>query len=216
MKKTNILLISLILFLLGCENSKTEKPHITIENTTEIFTPQNTTDENQTTKEESNDDQKTEYTSESIKETFTLNIKQNSTMLTIENKHISIDKAETPLILLSLFNTKSAQHRVEIPYLMELQKKYKNRLAIFSILVNQEEKEEVLKKFSQDFSNIYSFFTTKKENEHFVQTIMKVLEIKEKLTLPLTILYKEGNYYIHYEGPTPVEMIEHNIEEAIH
>ena len=218
MKKTNILFIALILFLFGCENTKTKKPSITVENTTEVFTPKDTKQHTQkSTKNFNDNDAIKSHDSEIIKETFTLNtLQQDPLKINIDNKHITMDTVvTTPLVLISLFNTQTAQHSSQITSLLALQKKYTHKLTVLAICVNQEKKENLVKKYP-NFSDIYYFFTNKKENDQFVKTMMKTVEMHDPLTLPSSILYKKGNYYIHYEGATPLEMIEYNIKEAIH
>ena len=217
MKKTNLLLILSFLLLLGCEETKTKETYITVENTTEIFTPkENKQQKLNYTKEKKQNNHTKKPTNKNLKKTFTLNTsKENNFVLHIDNKHISVDTIQTPLILISLFNTKSNQNSTELPYLLRLKNKYKKQLTVLTILVDQEEKNKVLQAYPE-LSDIYYFFTHKEEMTQFMQTIKKILEIKEKLTLPLSILYKNGNYYIHYEGSTPIEMLEHNIHQAIH
>ena len=101
-----------------------------------------------------------------------------------------------------------------IPYLSDLQKKYKHDFFTLGVLVNEPQNKNSIKTFIQEHAIDY-FIATGKENSTFVKTIVKGLQLPENFSLPLTILYKEGNYYIHYEGATPIEMIEHDIQEII-
>jgi len=41
-----------------------------------------------------------------------------------------------------------------------------------------------------------------------------ILELPENFSIPLTVMYLNGEYFTHYEGSVPVEMIEYDIQQA--
>jgi hypothetical protein len=59
------------------------------------------------------------------------------------------------------------------------------------------------------------FISNSQENDTFAVELLKGLNIEENFQLPLTILYKNGKYYAHYEGAVPIEMIEYDIKKAM-
>jgi len=56
-----------------------------------------------------------------------------------------------------------------------------------------------------------SGFTLQEDATTFVKTLQQSLSLKNE-KLPLTLLYKKGQYFMDYEGMTPIEMILHTLE----
>ena len=141
-------------------------------------------------------------------------IEDHNRTLTIVNKEISISGVSQRLILVNFFATWCPPCKGEIPYLADLQKKYKDSLFVSGILINDEIKKEALVDFMQKNGINYSVFRSK-ENDTLAKFTIKKLQLPEEFPLPLTVLFKEGHYYSHYEGAVPVEMLEHDIKNAI-
>jgi len=195
-KKINILFLTAVLLCFtGCED---KKPDTTVKKTT------------------IEDFNKTKETNESKKHTFSLrDLNGSNYSVSIENKHIKISTVNQKLILLNFFATWCPPCKGEIPYLADLQKKYKDRLFIAGILVNDSPDDKTLKAFTETYGINY-FISNAKDNDAFVKLAVQKLQLDENFPIPLTILFKNGNYYAHYEGAVPVEMLEHDIKEAIH
>ena len=207
MKKIIVLLfITVLLYFTGCEDKKSDVPDVLIEKTTEIIkkkiTPKETyisplqTDSNATK--------------------FTLNdIDNKNHTFYFNKKDIFIEDVSQKFVLLNFFATWCPPCQGQIPYLADLQKKYENDLFLAGILVNDSNKEyHELEAFSAKYTINY-FISNAKENDTFAIALLKGLNIAENFQLPLTILYKNGTYYAHYEGAVPIEMIEHDIKKAM-
>jgi len=212
-KKRNALLLATVLVcIIGCEDKKSQESKIPVENTTEIFSRKNKINTEEKTSHRKTDETLSTVTASG---TFILkNLRQEEHTITINNKNISSKNISSPVILLNLFTTSCPPCKGMIPYLSDLQKKYKHDFFTLGVLVNEPQNKNSIKTFIQEHAIDY-FIATGKENSTFVKTIVKGLQLPENFSLPLTILYKEGNYYIHYEGATPIEMIEHDIQEII-
>ncbi len=223
MKKTNALLLITILvcFALfsftGCEDKKVHEPLIDVENTTEMFT-QKDKDQQKEQKEEA--EIKKEPISESItapipEDAIILNdIQQNRYIVTIDNQKVIFHDIDQSIVIINFFSTWSSPSRGQIPYLTDLQKKYKKDLFIAGILINDVLYDQTLKEFISKHHANY-FISNSKQNDAFASKIAKELQLPENFSTPLTVIYKDGNYYTHYEGAVPVEMIDHDIQEAI-
>ena len=213
MKKRNALLLATVfVFIIGCEDKKSQESKMPVENTTEIFSHKNKINTKEKTNHKKRDESPSTLTTS---ETFILkDFKGEAHTLTINHKNISIKDITSPVLLINLFTTSSLPCKGMIPYLSDLQKKYKHDLFTLGIFINEPQNEKNIKTFIQEH-NIDYFIATGKNNSTFVKTIRKGLQLQENFSLPLTILYKEGNYYIYYEGATPIEMIEHDIQEII-
>ena len=118
------------------------------------------------------------------------------------------------VVIVNFFSTWCSPCSGEIPYLSDLQKKYKKKLFVAGILINDKQDDNTLKEFISKHHADY-FISNSKHNDAFADKVVKELQLPENFSIPLTVIYKEGNYYTHYEGAVPVEMIDHYIQEAI-
>ena len=134
--------------------------------------------------------------------------------ISIENKHITIDRVKEKLIIVNVFATWCPPCKGEIPYLVDLKKKYSKDLFIAGILANDTADKEHLKTFISTYGINY-YISNATENDALVQNIAKKLALDENIPIPLTILFKNGAYYSHYEGAVPIEMLEHDIKNAM-
>lgn len=198
-----LLFITVLICFTGCEDKKCESPE---ENTTAIVTKTcDIADTNRSTLETSKDAKK-----------FKLyDIDNKDHTIYFDKKNILIEDVSQDFVLLNFFATWCPPCQGQIPYLADLQEKYKNDLFVAGILVNDANQEyHTLEAFFKQYSINY-FISNAKENDTFAVELLKELNIAEKFQLPLTILYKNGKYYTHYEGAVPIEMIEHDLKKAI-
>ena len=216
------ILLSFILFsFTGCEDKKDQEPLIAVESTTEVFAQKDQKQEKseiqkvaktQTQEETNNKEASVSLTST---DTFTLSdIQNNRHTLTISNQKMAFHDINQAIVIVNFFSTWCSPCRGEIPYLSDLQKKYKKKLFVVGVLVNDKQEDKALKAFITKHHANY-FISNSKQNDIFAAKLVKELHLPENFSIPLTVIYKEGNYYTHYEGAVPVEMINHDIKEAI-
>jgi len=230
---STLLLCFTLFSFTGCEDKKVEKPLIPVENTTEVFTEKNKDQQEEKQEKlvtlEVQEPEKKLVTLETKKEpiseeasislipadTFTLSdIQQNTYTLTIEDQKIIFHNIDQSIVLINFFSTWSFPSRGEIPYLADLQKKYKKDLFIAGILINDVLYDHTLKEFISKHHANY-FISNSKQNDAFASKVAKELQLPENFPTPLTVIYKDGDYYTHYEGAVPVEMLDHDIQEII-
>lgn len=199
MKKTYILLLTTVLLCFtGCEDKKSTQ---STDVNQKVLTKKDTTDNNESAPVE--------------KHTFILT-DQNDTnhSIYLENKQIEISNSNQKIAVLNFFATWCPPCKGEIPYLADLNKKYDNKIFIAGILVNDKASKEDLEIFKKELGVNY-FISSSIENDDFAKFIVHKLNLKENFPLPLTILFKNGKYYSHYEGAVPIEMLNHDIKNAM-
>ena len=227
---STFLLCFTLLSFTGCEDKKVQDPLVHVENTTEVL-PTEDKDQQKEKQEISNEQsmqealERLETPKETIDEespasqtatdTFTLrDIQQTTHTLSIKNQKIIFQDIDQSIVIINFFSTWSSPSRAEIPYLSDLQKKYNKDLFVAGILINDVLYDDTLKEFISKHHANY-FISNSKQNDALVSKVVKELQLSENFPIPLTVIYKDGNYYTHYEGAVPVEMIDHDIQEAI-
>jgi thiol-disulfide isomerase/thioredoxin len=202
---TVVLFISTLLCFTGCEEKK-EKNTI------------NMSEKNALDIVEANSSLKKEATlkTEPSSKKFTLsNIDNKTYTFYFDKKDILIDNISQNFVLLNFFATWCPPCNGQLPYISDINKKYKDKLFVAGILVNDADKEyHQIEKLIKEYEIDY-FISNSKQNDDFAMELLKNLNISPKFQLPLTILFKNGKYYAHYEGATPIEMIEYDINKAM-
>ncbi|WP_024955186.1 TlpA family protein disulfide reductase [Sulfurospirillum arcachonense] len=144
--------------------------------------------------------------------------KQDITLVDINGKTIKVKKTdngfifdgyENKIILLNFFTTWCPPCKAEIPHLNNLQQKYKKELSIISILLEENKSNDEIIKFMNSF-NIEFTITNSPDNYKLAEAVGGVKSI------PLILIYdKKGDYFQHYIGAIPEEMIEADIKKVL-
>jgi thiol-disulfide isomerase/thioredoxin len=210
-----LLLAALLLSLSGCEEKPTEHTKVSSKAPKEKST---TTDSKKTKEKESKSREENsteENTTIEPKYTFLLHdINDTNRSFTIENKHIEISNVSESIILLNFFTTWCPPCKGQIPYLVDLQKKYKGKMFVAGILINDDPKKEALETFYNEY-HINYFVAVGSQNDEVAKLAIKKLKLPKDLPIPVTILFRDGHYYSHYEGAVPIEMLEHDIKNVL-
>jgi thiol-disulfide isomerase/thioredoxin len=218
-RKINLLILTLILFVFtACEDKKRSNTGIPVENTTEFFGADNNKEHSNTRfkihkKEQS---QSTVVTNTlSLSDTFKLNdIKNTHYTVTVSNQKVTLKENTKAIVLVTFFATWCPPCLADIPYMNDLQKKYKKDLLIAGILIHDNTTKLELKSFLAKH-NVKYFISTSTHNNDFASLVAKTLQLPHNFSIPLTVMYVEGEYFTHYEGCVPVEMIEYDIQQAL-
>jgi thiredoxin len=111
-------------------------------------------------------------------------------------------------ILFNFFATWCPPCKAEIPHLNNLNDKFKDKLKVISVLMEDKPKEEIeafIKHFKVKFDVTYG-----ESNFFFAKALGGVVGI------PYMVLYKpNGEYVTHYVGMVPEEMLESDINKVI-
>ena len=200
-----LLFITVLICFTGCEDKKCDLPPSEDNTTDTINKTCDTVDTNRST-----------LKTNIYAKKFKLNdIENKDHTFYFDKKNILIDGISQNFVLLNFFATWCPPCTGQVPYIADLEEKYKKDLFVAGILVNDANKEYYeLEAFSIKH-HINYFISNSKENDIFAVALLNDLSIAENFQLPLTILYKNGKYYAHYEGAVPIEMIEHDIKKAM-
>ena len=119
-----------------------------------------------------------------------------------------MDESNDEAILFNFFATWCPPCKAEIPHLNNLSDKFKGKLKIVSVLMEDKSKDEIdafMKKFKINFGISYG-----ENNFLFAKALGGVVGI------PYMVLYKpNGEYATHYVGLVPEEMLESDINKVI-
>jgi thiol-disulfide isomerase/thioredoxin len=227
-----LLLISLIIVIIISIVWEDEKPDATpipIENTTEIITQKESIVQNDKRfkLEKKQDESPVDLPKEAISieetnisvlkketHTFTLvNTKAESHQVTLSDQKITLLQNEKPIIIVNLFATWCPPCIGQLAYLNDLQKKHQKELFIAGILTHDNMDKPSLETFMAK-QQINYFISHTMENDLFASLLANELQLDENFSIPLTVMYVNGEYFTHYEGTVPVEMIEYDIQQA--
>ena len=139
-------------------------------------------------------------------------IDNRSTTISFIGKKIKIKKVVQPIIAINIFANWSAPSRGMIPYLSALQQKYSKDLFVISILTNSDMNNTELRTFMKKHSASHFISNTSQNNELSLR-LVSLLGLGDDYPIPLTIIFKNGEYNTHYIGATPIEMISSDIEQ---
>jgi len=217
-RKISVLIFTLILFVFtACEEKKKNDTEIPVENTTEIFGTDTTKSQSDTRfkveKKVPMQQKRTE--SSSLSDTFSLyDFKNTHYTVTVANQKVTFKESTKAITLITFFATWCPPCGGEIPYLNDLQKKYKKDVLISGILVHDDIKKQALQSFLAQY-NVKYFISNSTHNNDFASLVTKTLHMPHNFSIPLIVMYVEGEYFTHYEGSVPVEMIEYDIQQAL-
>jgi len=144
---------------------------------------------------------------------FTItDIDKRSTTVSIDQHRLAVAKIRQPIVMINLFAPWSPPSCGMIPYLDALQKKYPKELFVISIVVNSTMTDQDLREFMKKQNASY-FISNGRDNDALGLRLAHFLKLKNNYPIPLTILFKNGEYNRHYIGATPIEMINADIAQ---
>jgi thiol-disulfide isomerase/thioredoxin len=129
--------------------------------------------------------------------------------LTALSNGISFDDYKGKIVLLDFFATWCPPCRAEIPHLVDIQNTFKDHVQIIGILMEESKTNEEIETFRQT-QNMNFPVTNSKENFILSNALGGIK------SLPTMVMYdKNGEYFTHYVGAAPQEMIEADIQKAL-
>ncbi len=137
------------------------------------------------------------------------NISLKLTQNGIESKDLK-DK----VLMLNFFATWCPPCKAEIPHLVNLQNKYKDKLQIVAVLLEENKDINKLKSFINEYKINY-FVSISEKNFALAKKVYAMVHAPRNMPIPLSVMFKDGKYIIHYLGAVPEEMIETDIKNAL-
>ena len=146
------------------------------------------------------------------KTVFTLQDANRTVKATLDDEGFSFDVDE-PIVMLDFFATWCPPCRAEIPHLVNLQEKYRDRLKIIGVLIETKHPAE-LQRFVKGHDINY-FVSNAPDNMALAAKVADMLHQPRNFSIPFMVLFVNGKYFRHYVGMVPEEMIESDIKEAL-
>ncbi|BCD68256.1 TlpA disulfide reductase family protein [Nitratiruptor sp. YY09-18] len=137
-----------------------------------------------------------------LRSTFTLRDTNSTIALKIKNNAIKIPNSKKVVALL-FFTTWCPSCKAEIPELEAAAKKFKN-MQIIGILLDH---TNDIDKFKKDEKIDFFVSTNIKENQELAKRLYPMVQAPATMPIPLTIIFVDGKYFVHYLGAAPYEMI---------
>ena len=126
------------------------------------------------------------------KTSFNIKDTKNTYSISLIDDKLKVKGYNKSIVMLNIFDAKCKSCLNQIKSLKKLEKKYKEKLLLLTLFTNKDEEE----------------------NNTFIQAVHERLSISNTI-LPLSIIFKDTTYYSHFENITPIEMIRHDIQNAI-
>ena len=109
-----------------------------------------------------------------------------------------VDGYDNKLVVFNFFATYCSGCRKEIPMLVDLKKKYGDKIQIIGVAVDNDLSNDKLKEFKEEFSSNYSMANGSKNNLEWA--ICSTLPAGSCNAIPLNILYTKGQYRLSEKG----------------
>lgn len=130
-------------------------------------------------------------------------------LLTATPKGILFDGYEGRVVLLDFFATWCPPCRAEIPHLADIQSAYKGKVQIIGVLMEDNKDDLEIKKFEKEMG--INFPIANSPANFALSDALGGIR-----SLPTMVMYDtKGDYFTHYVGAAPQEMIEADIQRAI-
>ncbi|ADN09485.1 TlpA family protein disulfide reductase [Sulfurimonas autotrophica] len=148
----------------------------------------------------------------------------NKIVLTsLNNKQFVVEKTDTGLklkdakdkvVIYDIFATWCPPCQAEASHLASLQKKYKDKLIVLGVTVENNIPNEKLEEFAKQHHADYTLVNSS-ANMRLIDKIAKQLHLGKDFGIPLMVLYKDGKIINYYQGATEEEFIESDIKKAL-
>ncbi|RUM65830.1 MAG: TlpA family protein disulfide reductase [Sulfurospirillum sp.] len=130
-------------------------------------------------------------------------------LLTATPKGIIFKGYEGKIVILDFFATWCPPCRAEIPHLNDIQNAYKGKVQIIGILMEENKDDLEIQQFEENMGINYPVANSP-ANFALADALGGIR------SLPTMVMYdKNGDYFTHYVGAVPQEMIEADIQRAL-
>ncbi len=127
---------------------------------------------------------------------------------------LTLNNAKGKVIIYDIFATWCPPCQAEASHLASLQKKYKDKLIVLGVTVENNIPNAKLEEFRKQHHANYTLVNSN-GNMHLINTITKQLKLGRDFGIPLMVLYKDGKFIKYYQGATEEEFIESDIKKAL-
>jgi len=141
-------------------------------------------------------------------------LKGNDYTVTKELNGFKLEGAKDMIVIFDVFATWCPPCRAEASHLSHLQKKYKDKLIVIGVSIEDGIQADKLEDFANENDANYAL-SVSPDNRRLAHAIASAIKAGEQFPIPMMVVYKNGKYITHYVGATPEEMIESDIKQII-
>ena len=137
-----------------------------------------------------------------------------------EGSNFTVQNIDSTLVLFDFFTTWCPACRSVSPHLANIQAKYPKEMLVLGILIEEDKSDKEILAFKKKYKADYPIAnSTGKESNYanfkLSNDIAALLRQPRSFPIPLLVMFKNGEYFTHYIGAVPEEMIESDIKEAL-
>jgi thiol-disulfide isomerase/thioredoxin len=125
-----------------------------------------------------------------------------------------LKNSKEQLLILDIFATWCPPCQAEAPHLSALQKKYKQKIKVIGISIEDNIPNEKLEAFKKNFNANYTLVNSPK-NRELIDNIADKLQLGRNFGIPLLVIYKDGKLVHYYQGAVEEEFIDSDIKKAL-
>ena len=131
-----------------------------------------------------------------------------------EPNGFSVENTQGKIIIFDIFATWCPPCKAAASHLSSLQEKYKDKLVIIGVTIEDDISNEKLKEFREMYDAHYTLVNSK-TNRRLVDDIADSLDVGDRFPIPLMAMYLDGKFITHYVGAIEEEFIESDIKRAL-
>ncbi|MDD5400015.1 MAG: TlpA disulfide reductase family protein [Sulfurimonas sp.] len=125
-----------------------------------------------------------------------------------------LEGAKDKVVIFDIFATWCPPCRTAASHLTSLQEKYKDKLIIIGITIEDKVENAKLEEFAQKYKAKY-ILVNSDQNRRLSDAIVKELKLGERYPIPTMAMYKNGTLINHYVGATQEEFVDSDIKNAL-
>ncbi len=131
-----------------------------------------------------------------------------------EASGFKLEGADGKVVIFDIFATWCPPCRGAATHLSALQKKYKNKIKIIGLHIENDIPNSKLQDFREKYNANYTLVNSK-ENRRLADSIVEELKLGDRYPIPIMALYKDGKYINHFIGSIEEELVESEIKSAL-
>lgn len=135
--------------------------------------------------------------------------------VTKQGRNVTLKEAEGKVLVLDIFGSWCPACKVVAPHLSNIQKQFEGKVQVMGIMIDSNKPHTVAKEFATRYGASYPITNTP-ENHKLAGRIAADMQQPRSYPIPLMVMYdQQGNYYRHYIGAVPEEMIARDIQNLL-
>jgi len=126
----------------------------------------------------------------------------------------TLKDSKAKILILDIFATWCPPCQAEATHLSALEKKYKNKIKIIGISIEDNIANEKLQAFANTHNASYTLVNSA-ANREVINEIANKLKLGQNFGIPLIVIYKDGKLVHYYQGAVEEEFIDSDIKRAL-